>query len=261
MSNFLLEVDSKEIASAFGNLQKDVEAAVNKAVGALAASTHAKAMEMANDKLKTTAGTFKEALSFEKLSPTIWVVSLDMKKAGWIEEGRKAGFMEELLRGKSSKISKNGKRYAIIPFQHNKNPSEQTPKAQELMGQIKTFLKKEGIRSRKLEFNADGSPKMGLLHRFDVGSELPSAKAQYAALSGLAIYQRKDAKSGKVKKQIMTFRVITEDHKADGRWVHPGRQGAFIIDDVYKWASDTWESQILPGITASFSNYGNDTNG
>lgn len=162
-----------------------------------------------------------------------------------------SGFMEELLRGKSSKVSANGKRYAVIPFKHNKKPTDQTPKAQDLSNQIKGFLRKEKIPYQKLEFNADGSPKLGLLHKFDLDSAKPSAKAKDPALKGLAIYQRMNEK-GKVVKDIMTFRVITEDHKAEGKWHHPGSKGVFIIDAAYDWALREWDSTILPSILEKY---------
>lgn len=167
-----------------------------------------------------------------------------------------SGFMEELLHGKSSHQGKNG-RYAIIPLKHNKkNIKDHSMKTQELMGQIKSFLKEKKIPSTKLEFNPDGSPKMGLLHRFNVDSAKPSEKAKYPALSGLAIYQRnvEDKKSGKtsVKKEIMTFRVISESMKGDGRWIHPGSKAYQIIDKIYFEALGRWDNEILPSILNSF---------
>lgn len=245
--DFKIEVDAKKIASEFNEVAKEVEKDITKAVGALAASTHARALELATDKLKSTASMYKEALDFNKVGKNIWVVSLDMKKAGWLEDGRKSGFMEELLRGKSSKVSAKGKRYAVVPFKHNKNPTEQTPKAQNLANQIKTFLKQEKVPYKKLEFNSDGSPKLGLIHKFDLDSAKPSAKAKDPALKGVAIYQRMNEK-GKVVKDIMTFRVITEDHKGEGRWYHPGSKGVFIIDECYNWALREFDSVILPSI-------------
>ena len=254
MADWKIDINAEEIASTFGDLKEKVESTVTKAVGALAAATHAHVLELATTQLHSSASTYKDALSFESLGGNIWLVSLDMKKAGWLEDGRKQGFMEELLNGKSSHSGKNG-RYAIIPFKHNKNPSEQSPQAKEMMGQIKNFLKEKDIRTTKLEFNADGSPKMGLLHKFNIESSKPSAKAKYPALSGLAIYQRNvEDKKGKmsVKKEIMTFRVISESMRGDGRWVHPGGKAYQLIDAAAFWAMGEWDNTILPEILNSF---------
>lgn len=251
MSDLKLEIDASVIAKEFGSMKDKVEKSINLAVGGLAAATHAKAMQLATEQLTVTASIYKDALSFEKIDSNIWVVSLDMKKAGWIEENRKSGFMDELLRGKSAKTSKAGKKYAIIPFKHNKNPQEQMPVAQALANDVKDFLRSKKIPYKKLEFNADGSPKMGLLHKFDILNDPPSAKAKNPALKGLSIYQRK-GEDGKVRKEIMTFRIITEDHKAEGLWHHPGRKGVKIIDQCWQWASQEWDSSILPSVLEKF---------
>lgn len=251
MSDYIIEIDVKALASRFKEIQKQVEKALNDAIGGLAASTHARALELANEKLNSLSEQYKDALSFEHVSDNIWVVSLNMDKAGFIEAGRSSGFQRELLNGKSAKTNLKGEKYAVIPFHHNKSPSKQTVKAQNYANQIKSFLKEKNIDWKKLEFNSDGSPKLGLLHKFDIPSEKPTAKASHPALSGVAIYQKKNEK-GKVEKSVMTFRVITEQHEKDGRWFHPGLKGVHIIDECYKWALDTWDSKILPAILEKF---------
>lgn len=251
MPEWKIEVNASEIAAAFGSIKEQVESAVTKGVGVLAESTHARALELATQQLNTTRTTYTDALSIEKVKGNIWLVQLDMDKAGWIEEGVKPGFMEALLHGKSAKTNKDGGKYAIIPFKHNKPQSQQSPKAQEMLGQIKDFLKEKKIRTTKLEFNPDGSPKMGLLHKFNIDSARPSEKAKYPALSGLAIYQKKNDQ-GKVKKEIMTFRIITEKMKGEGRWFHPGGKAAHIIDEAYFWALGKWDNEILPSILEGF---------
>jgi hypothetical protein len=256
MPDFKIEVDSQSIASQFGDLKSEVEKAINTSMAALAASTHAKAIELATEKLGTTRDTYTNALSFEQLSENMWVVELDMKKAGWLEDGRKSGFMEELLRGKSAKTSKDGKKYAIIPFEHSKGPSKQTPSAQRFTQEIRKFLKEQNVGYKKIEYNQDGSPKLGLLHTFKdgIGKEIyPSHMAKNDVFKGLSVYQTKDKKTGKVRRDVMTFRVITEDHRAEGLWNHPGRAGAFIIDKAYEWALKELETVVMPQILESFT--------
>jgi hypothetical protein len=256
MPDYKVFVDAAEVAKQFGELKNDVERAITTAVGALAASTHAKAIELATEKLHSTRDTYVDALSFQQLSKDMWVVSLDMSKAGWLEDGRKSGFMEELLRGKSAKTGKNGKKYAIVPFEHSKGPSKQTPSAQRFTQEIRNFLKENNVNYKKLEYNPDGSPKLGLLHSFKKGigkdDMFPSFMAKNDVFKGLNIYQTKDKKTGKVKRDVMTFRVITEDHRAEGLWNHPGRPGEFIIDKSYEWAMKELENNIMPQIMESF---------
>jgi hypothetical protein len=255
--DFKIEINAKQIASEFGKMAQEVEQSVTKAVEAVSMATHARALEIAKDRLKSTFPTYADALSWKKVADGFWLVELDMKKAGWIEDGRKSGFMEELLRGKSAKTSAKGKKYAIIPFKHNKTKEEgQTTKGAQLMGQIKEFLKEKNISQEKLEHNTDGSPKLGLLHRFDIDSAKPSAKAKYPALKGVSIYQRehtdKDTGVKSTKREVMTFRIITEDHKAEGKWNHPGSKGAFIIDEVFMWASTYFDTVALPSVLERF---------
>ena len=252
-----IEVDAKGIAAQFGELKDQVESAINAAMGALAASTHAKVIEMAGEKLTGTRDIFTNALSFEQLAKNMWVVSLDMSKAGWVEDGRKSGFQEELLRGKSAKTSKDGSKYAIIPFEHSKGPSKQTPSAQRFTQEIRKFLKEKEINYKKIEYNADGSPKMGLLHKFKDGlgeakALYPSANAKNDVFKGLSIYQSKDKTTGKIRRDVMTFRIISEKHRSEGLWNHPGRSGVFIIDAAYEWAQKELETVVMPQILESF---------
>jgi hypothetical protein len=257
MPDFKIEIDGESISKQFGDLKAEVEASIKTAMGALAASTHAKTIELATEKLGTTRDIYTNALSFEQLSENMWVVSLDMQKACWLEDGRKSGWMEELLRGKSSRTGKNGQRYAIIPFEHSKPPSKQAPSAQRFTQEIRKFLKEKEINYKKIEYNNDGSPKMGLLHSFKdgIGKEIyPSHMAKHDVFKGLSIYQSKDKTTGKTRRDVMTFRVISESQRGSGMWNHPGRQGEFIIDKAYEWALKELENVVMPQILDSFTN-------
>jgi hypothetical protein len=251
MPDFKIEIDVSKLAESFSELTQKIENTAKTAMASLAASTHAKVIELATEKLSTTRDIYTDALSFEQLSENMWVVSLDMQKAGWLEDGRKSGFMEELLRGKSAKTSKDGRKYAIIPFEHSKPPSKQTPSAQRFTQEIKKFLKQQDISYKKIEYNPDGSPKLGLLHSFKkgIGTEIyPSHMAKNEFSKGLSIYQTKDKKTGKVRRDVMTFRVISEKHRSEGLWNHPGRSGEFIIDKAYDWALKEFETVVMPQI-------------
>jgi hypothetical protein len=165
----------------------------------------------------------------------------------FIEEGRKSDFMDELLRGKSAKTNKKGEKYAIIPFEHSKAPSQQSSKSLELSNQIKAEFKKRKIAWKKLELDSNGSPRTGLLHRFDISSEKPSARAKNPALQGVAVYQTK-TNEGNVRRDVMTFRIIHEKHKQEGLWNHPGMEGKKLMDEVFDWAKEQWDNLILPEI-------------
>jgi hypothetical protein len=258
MSEFDLkfEIDIDALASQIKDLKEEFKAELTKGIGGVAAMTHAKLLELAGNEMHSLAQKYKDAVSFQQLDDTLWIVSLDAS-ALWIEEGRKSGFQEELLHGKSSKVSKDGTRYAVIPFEHSKIPSQQTSSAKQLTDQIKSELKKRNISYKKIEYGADGSPRLGLVHKFDIESARPArisgiTKASHPALSGVSIYQRK-APGGKIRRDIMTFRVISEKSKADGKWMHPGMVGYKLMDKSLDWAFDLWEREILPDIMKKFN--------
>lgn len=251
MSNLKFDIDIDSIVSSFGEKKKSLEKDLKQSVGALATMTHSKTMELATSELGSLSKMYKDGLSFEQVDKNLWVVSLD-EKLLWIEEGRKSGFMEELLNGKSSKTNSMGERYAVIPFEHSKNPSEQSSKAKELSEQIQSELKSKNIPYKKIEYNSDGSPKLGLIHRFNVDSPKLRESHKDSPLKGVAIYQRKNSETGKVQRDVMTFRVITERHKEEGKWIHPGRQGDKLMDKAFEWAMREWDTKILPEVLKKY---------
>ena len=241
-------------------LKADVQKDLYKSAENLANVTHAKVLELADSELgNSLKSMYRDNVEFNDSTVNLWIVRLKAP-AMWIEEGRKSGFMEELLNGKSGKKGKNG-RYAIIPFKHNKNPSEQSPKAYDLAKEIQYELKKRGVNWQKIEETSDSTAenpryKQGLIHKFNFNN--PRAIAQKdihkgPLTNGVAVYQTKDKETGKMRKDIMTFRVISEKHKNEGLWIHPGRPGSKLLDKAFDWAMDVWEREILPAV---FTKYG-----
>jgi hypothetical protein len=253
MSNLRFHVDVERLSKQFDSLKKDVQQDLTKGVENLATMTHAKTLELAGEELTSLQKMYKDNVEFSNPAENFWVVTLK-EPAMWIEEGRKGGFMEELLNGKSGRTGKNGK-YAIIPFEHSKNPSEQSAKAYDLAKEIQYELKKKGVNWKKIELNEDGSPRLGRLHSFNFDNA--RAIAQKAThknplTKGVSVYQTKQ-KDGSVRRDIMTFRVISEKHRNEGAWVHPGRKGNKIMDKAFDWAMQTWEREILPAIFEKYS--------
>jgi hypothetical protein len=272
MSNLRFYVDTDRIADQFGSLKEEVKNDLTKSVENLANMTHARTLELAGEELTSLQKKYKENVEFSNPAPNFWVVTLK-EPAMWIEEGRKAGFMEELLNGKSSRTGKNGK-YAIIPFEHNKNPSEQSAKAYDLAKEIQYGLKKKGVSWKKIEKDEDGSPRLGRLHAFNLETARPLAQKDThkgSLTAGVAVYQNvydqqgqrvqnKDRARhllskgmGTVKKDVMTFRIISEKSRNEGAWIHPGRPGNKIMDKAFEWAMQTWEREILPAVFEKYN--------
>jgi hypothetical protein len=247
MGNLIFDIDPEEIAQIVSKATKEVEQDIKKSAENLAAMTHAKAHELARDELKSLAQQYSDNLEFSNPEENLWVITLK-DPAAWIEDGRKSGFMEELLNGKSSKTNKKGEKYAVIPFEHSKQPSQQSTKAQALSNEIKQVMKEKNISWKNLELGPNGSPRVGRLHSFNVETAKASDKHKFPLTHGVSVYQTKDKNTGKVRRDVMTFRIITEKHKEEGKWIHPGREGAKILDKAFEWAMKEWETNILPAI-------------
>lgn len=251
MADLKFDINAEEIATTINGISTQVKKDVEDAVGSLANITYNKVDELARQNLSSLQRMYLENLTYESPEKGLHVVSL-AEPALWIEEGRKAGFMEELLKierpGSVGKIKdgKNGK-YRVIPFEHSKNPTDQSPKAQALANQIKQVMEEKGLHWQKIEKDESGSPRVGLLHRFNVESARLSPLHKTDPLKSVAVYQKKN-KQGTVEKHVMTFRVISEKHRGEGLWDHPGRTGDKLMDKAFDWAMTEWETNILPAI-------------
>ena len=149
-----------DIASIIKDLKEfgaEVGRDLQKAVAQLAASTHAKTVELANEELVDTKQQFMDSLSFEEIAPNIWVVSVD-ESGLWIEEGLPNNFDMKPGLLKNAQTSKSGTRYKVIPVDYGRNPTQMTDKAHDLIDYLKSSLKKEKIPFRRIERNPDGSP-------------------------------------------------------------------------------------------------------
>lgn len=161
-----------------------------------------------------------------------------------------SGDMREDLLKNNAKVSKDGTRYKVIPFEHSKNPSQQTSRAREISQMVKKELKARNIPYKKIERDEKGSPRLGKLHSFSVpGSPKPSPKAKFGALSGINIYQRME--KGRAVRDIMTFRTITS--KKDDRWMHPGLQAEKILDQTFDKIQQIFDLEILPEVLRKYS--------
>lgn len=252
---FRFFIDAQALAREFAEFEKEVEEEIKRAVQNSALSTHAKAIELADQKLNTTKMKFINNLKFEEISSGTWIVFLQEPMV-WRDEGLKPFDMRTTLLAKNYKTSKSGARYRAIPFEHSKNPSEQSSRAKFYTDQIRKELKRRNIPYKKIEYNANGSPKLGRLHKFDIPSDPPARKsgrvvASHPALHGVTIYQS-ETSDGKVRRDIMTFRTISDNQDPE-KWQYPGLEGAHIMDEAYNWAMQTFETEILPQI---FERYG-----
>lgn len=244
-------IDAAAIAEQFNSFKLEVEKDLTTAVANLAAMTDAKVKEYASQDLKTTLEPFMNSLGFEEIMPGVWVISVD-ESGLWIEEGIVPGkdMKPDLLKD-NFEVSKDGHRYKAIHFDYGKAPSKLTPSAQTLVAYLKRELRKEGVPFKKIETNADGSPKVGKLHELDFGN--PGGrmggpgKGNTPAFKNLSIYQSITA-TGNVRRDILTFRTVSSGPASADKWIHPGLEAHKFLDRAFEWALQEWESKILPEV-------------
>jgi hypothetical protein len=258
---FILNIKTSDIKSELKKeIKEKLEKDIKSIIQTLGKSAIKHAEELAQKQLPNSLNKiYKDNLYMEQISDNIVEVGI-RKEALWIEEGRKSGFMDELLKGSNVKISKDGHKYRSIPFEHSTKiePKTSTNKKEEIE-QLKKFLKSEGIRyskTRALELDDKGSPRIGRIHSFDIkkmrDSNKKSAQKLSPNLEGLSVYQRENPQTGKVERSIMTFRTISEKHKETGKWEHPGRKGEKIIDDTFKYIQEMWEKELFPELKREY---------
>jgi hypothetical protein len=271
---FFLNLDVKDLLNLGTELSAASKKALNDAGKRLTAMTRAHIVEQANKRLHSRREMYIDALTHFQVDENTWIISLDAR-ARWIEDGMKPhSMLDDLLRSKKAKTAKDGSKYMVVPFQHNKGPTQMTPAQKTLLATIKKELTTRKIPYGKTETNADGSAKTGLLHAFDIKTApLKSANSPgqgkgpvgqvmqgptgIPLLKGVRIFQREtENKDGSksVRRDIMTFRVASSKHKDQGRWEHPGLEGVKLMDEAYDWAKTTWEKDIIPQLREQLSN-------
>lgn len=271
-----IQVDVKGIAEAMGVAVKEIEPILQGEIEQLAKFTKEAAQELAQSRLKDSKmrELYLDNLDWEQVTDGIWVVWLD-QPAMWLEEGIKAGDMKPWLL-KNAKPVKNpgpntGTKYKVIPFlygQSGKTTGNLTPTStpknsaftQSTIKDIRVKLQEENamrklqnqpqVNLKNIEYNKDGSPKSGKLHEFNFGhgrgNAYPSPTATTRTLTRLSIYQT--VKDGKARRDILTFRTVSDGPGSQGKWMHPGRAPLKILDEAFKIAEDRWFQQVLPKI-------------
>lgn len=260
-----VNVDLSDVAELL-NLKDSLKSASDGAAKDLAAMTHAKAVELAGARLHSRRQMFVDALKYHQVEENLWVVSLDAKMR-WIDDGQSQhNMLAALLASPKAKHAKDGSKYIVIPFDHSpgQGKTQTTGAEQDLINVVKAEMKRRGIPFGKIETDAAGGARIGKLHSFDI-KNAPTKSVEGPGmgkgpiggvrqgptgipfLQGVNVYQSKDEK-GKVRRGIMTFRIASSKHEGQQRWDHPGNPGVNILDDATKWAVETFEKDIAPGL-------------
>lgn len=240
---FKVDVDS--LASQVSGHYEEVHSDLMTGIDQLAHLTHQYIKETAQEKLGSQFSRYEENLHIDR-KDNLWVITLD-EEALYLEDGQKAEFMEWLL--KDAKIGKNG-RYKVIPFKHSTDPTTARPGiSQEYAGQLKEHIK--DLTARKNITHKNGQPIIGKINTQSIESKRPTENARYQGLDRVSVYQHKN-KDGSIGHKAVTFRIISDKHKADGRWFRKETSGAKAFDNALDKATEIWENTILPEIMRKY---------
>ncbi len=88
------------------------------------------------------------------------------------------------------------------------------------------------------------------LHTFDFskGRVSQAGAAAVTPTSRESIYIEHLPKTGNVRRDIMTFRTVSNGPASEGKWIHPGTKRHKFLDRAEIWAMEEWETKILPEI-------------
>lgn len=286
MAGDLLFVDVSGLVAGFEEFEAELKEKLAHAAELLSAQAHAHILEQASARLHTRLEQYTEHLEPpEQIASGLFAITLQ-PEARWIEDGLEAhNMLEDLLASPKAKTSKTtGQKYIIIPFKHSQGPKKLTPHGRQLKAAVLGELRKRKIPYNKVETHPDGTPKMGVLHSFDIanpdrqhrvrsGQEGPSGRPNaintpghgQAGPSGMpylwgtkVIQGHKKNKHGeielgkdghpKVERSIFTFRVASASQAGTGKWDHPGTAAMLFFDDAERWARQELEHEVFPEI-------------
>lgn len=264
-----INVNSAEVAQRLNTTIDNVQQHLRREVEALSVSTHAFILQQANElnswQRQVFLGNNGENVRWIKEAEGIWVVEID-ESAKKVMDPHPRRFMEWLLsKNPKAKVSKDGRRYAVIPMMKGTVTAKGVTGARpDFKAMIERSMREQKVSLRKIAKNPDGSPKLGVVARLNI--EPPGPQKQYptlyskprtpemAALSGLkphggipllqglVITQRMEGK--KVRREAVTFRVIHEGHEAEGRWYQPEWKGFPVMDRAKEYAESQLEEIV-----------------
>ncbi len=223
---------------------------INNAVEQLANFANSKLHELADNELRSTKDLYKSAIKLNKVTDGVYELSLDLKTAGFIEEGLSARNMIQDLLGNSPKTVKNGphkgQKYRIIPMTQGESsrPSGSTPNSSEILNKLNSAIKRSNVNMNMTSLDSNLKPVSGRIKRISphdlsvTGSPKPMRKdgsthAKTKALSGVEIFQGQNKQTGKFERSAVVYRIVGEWQQGTGLWDHPGIQAKKLMDKVF----------------------------
>ncbi len=241
-----LDIDLSVFESMAQNLKVDIEKQSQEGAKFLAVATYNKILELANAQLGSTKTKYLEALSLTQEDDMTWFITLD-KSAVWIDDGipenTPMATSSWLLKPGKTKTSKEGHEYRSIPMQNDKaskTPASATVVA--IQNAVKKELDKRKIPVKRIEKDANGVPKSGLLHQFRIKSKAnlgdrPGADGASGFSAMTRVYQKTiKNKQGKevTQRSVMTFRTVSSKYESS-KWIYPGYQAKHFMEQAFAY--------------------------
>lgn len=264
----------KAIEQAAMSAAGTVSTAYRNAVADLAKRAEAQLYQLAGQRLNTTRQQYQDAITFEVVEKDVYRISLD-ESAEHLETGYPPFSMKDGLL-KNAKISKKGYKYKRIPFDHQ--PNAKTGNNTQVQHMWNVLERQAAMLGNQMP-GAVGKYTKGSL-RADIQHMLKSAKNAGISTSGNVTFkpdplntnnmivdsgQGTDAsprvdlgkpmnplltnmkqvsyqdKKGRNKKAYVTFRTVSNNPEAQGKWEHPGWVGARFFPEVAAWVDQELE--------------------
>lgn len=244
MSDITVSIIAEQMGKDLENLAPQVEAELNHAVESLANAAYAAiiAKIQSMDLDPKNRADYLKGLDFVSLNKSSWLISLDGDWANKLEKGFESySIKDELLKSEKTvqvgsragkpwvRVSKDGNKYAAVPFQHRPHGGKSPSLASEIKKIMVANRSGEMQSMSKIFKDSFGKPIHGEVARV---KEVPNNPN----LSGLVKYQQV-GKNGKVSSIYMTYRMVSEN--SDG-WQHPGFEGY----QLFKEAEDYVETEL-----------------
>ena len=277
MAEFRIGVDIGHLVPDGSPLSGDIFPRLSKAVRAVAEAAHSKWQDYAagaplpsGKSIDARTGTYLRSIALRQLGPFAAEVYSDLPYASAIEEGSPRRDMKEMLSSSlKTRLTKDGRRYLIIPFRWGVSGSvsagsNQMPESIQNWWHAKAASSINGHGWRPSGTGALGfrnkttgtlkqvrGEVLGVRRRdYDWGSRLDKETIAAAGVTGknaarmegMVNFRRPGRKGGSSHSSFLTFRVMMEGSSG---WIAPAREGL--------WPARTTADEIRPDAERVFA--------
>ena len=222
----------------------------------IASAAHAEWVRLAQTRLKSSRDLYVNGLrqmdSFLERSvggESVYDITLIGTMPNNIEHGMAAFDMKGVrpgwLGGSKAKVSKDGKRYVVIPFRHSTSSQGRfsytgKAKVDQLDRHLKKVVRDYGLN--RMVRAAGGNVVAGPVRR------APAHSSIHPYLRNLTRVQkpvagRTSSGKGRGQSMLMTWRVMSEN-SAPSSWIHPGIEAKNLLDEVKRFVDRQMENSV-----------------